>query len=158
MASSSSINSELVAKIRTCLEARLTELQAEQDAIYSASSAEYNSHSDMAIDDMHWDDLDRKILKTEELIKNLGGLEKALNEGELSEEVKERFKRVLVLVEKLLPLLPAAPAGAEGAPSGFEEDDETNAWDDEEQQDDCRYCSGCYYCRESGGFDLADEI
>lgn len=153
MASSSSINAELAGKIRTCLEARLTELHAEQDAIYPESGAEYNSHSDMAIDDMHWDDLDRKILKTEQLIKSLSGLETALNEGELSEEVKERFKRVLALVEKLLPLLPPLPA-----PS-HEEEDETNPWNDEEdEQDDCRYCSGCYYCQESGGFNMADEI
>ena len=30
--------------------------------------------------------------------------------------------------------------------------------EEEDTRGDCRYCSGCHYCQDSGGYDGRDEI
>lgn len=145
----SSVNTELIAKIRTCLESRIVELVKEQDAIYPDAASEYRSHDEMAMDDQHWDELDIEVMKTQALIDKLDLLPAALaGAGHDGAEIDERLARIQTLVDALMPILPPAE---EQEP----EEDITDTWGERE---DCRYCAGCYYCSEGGGFDLADEF
>ncbi len=150
---STSITPELLAKIRTCLEARITEMTADQERIAETPSSEYRSHDEMAADDEQWDELDRKILKTRELLQKLDELNSSLvaDKVEQSPELKARIERIKGIVEKLLPLLPSENS-ADHATDALCDDE------DEYEQDDCRYCSGCHYCKDSPGFDMADEF
>ncbi len=173
-----SITPEFIQKLRSCLIKCIAEMEREMDEIGNRPEGHHRSHDEMAMDDQHWDELDRKVMKFQKLLTSLDSVPVG---QELSEEVRARVAKIQELVD-ILSTPAVAPTTTSSSssraavtpplPTVHEETEEERkqrkeeeyeafgckcleclnyeSEEEEVQQDDCRYCSGCYYCSGPG--------
>lgn len=123
---------------------RLAELRMDLLEIERQQNDVTLSHSDQQLLDQAWEDLTTQI---EELEQSL------LTWHDATQYLEDEEEDEFVTVARAPPTDPNEPwvPGPEVLQIPIEEDEE-------DYQDDCRYCSGCYYCRDEPGYDGADEI
>lgn len=156
------ITPEFIEKLRTTLQAYITEMEQEREEIGNRPEGYHRSHDEMAMDDQHWDELDRKVSKVKKLLEKLDHIPVG---ADLSEEVQGRVAKIQELVEALSNKSAPSAAGAAAAEEKRRREEEYEAYgckcleclnyeseeeEDEVEQEDCRYCSGCYYCSGPG--------
>ena len=167
-----SITPEFIQKLRSCLTKCIAEMESEMDEISNRPEGFHRSHDEMAMDDQHWEELDRKVMKFQKLLTSLDSIPVG---EDLSEEMRARVANIQKLVDILsapsvatsssaavMPPLPTVREETEEEKKERKEEEyeafgckclECLNYESEEeeiQQDDCRYCSGCYYCSGPG--------
>jgi hypothetical protein len=162
----SPVSSEMIAQIRTCLGDYIIELEQERDQIGSNSSAEYRSHDEMMADDLHWDEIDAKVVRISQMMVSLDSIP-VVAAGIATEEISERVKKIQALLVALMvpPPIEEDEGEEDEEPAhrydadGFDMDANYGAcgYICEGDCDDCRWRADSHYSN-GGGFDLADEI
>lgn len=123
---------------------RLAELRMDLLEIERQQNDYTLPHSDQQLLDQAWEDLTNQIEELEQSLLTWRDATQYLEEEEEDEFVTIARAPPTDPNERWVPgpevLQIAVPPAVE------------------EEEDDCRYCAGCYYCRDEPGYDGADEI
>jgi hypothetical protein len=129
---------------------RLTELRMDLLEIERQQNDYTLSHSDQQLLDQAWEDLTTEIEELEQSLLTWHDAAEYLEEEEEEEQVTMARAPPAETDEHWGP----GPEVLQIAVPPPVEDEEEYP----EYMDDCRCCSGCMYCRDSPGYDGADEV